>query len=360
MSWLLLLPLLASLRQAPNTEDRSFYMGFTPFPYDFSMEAVQYSYDRLKVDADMVSMHLDNGVPWPEALAGTSFQTNALDEWQMAKSRIPQGHKIYVSISPINLMRDGLALYRGEKGDMPLPGNWASYKFNSPEVRKAFLNYAIYAVRFWHPDFLNIGIEANLLKRKSPGKWRDYVELQKETYAALKEKYPRLPVFASVTGPDMLAGYTETDTKTQLEALADVEKYSDICAISVYPYMTSSLGKYPPEMLDRLFELARGKPFAIAETGFIAQDLKLSSGITIPTTPEMQQAYVKDLMKHAWKDHYIFVNYFVIRDYDALAKKVPDSDLIRLWRDTGMYDEDGQPRPALAVWRAVLAKQYRR
>lgn len=45
---------------------RSFHLGFTPFPYDISQEAVDYVYAAIADDADIIAHHFDDGVPWPE------------------------------------------------------------------------------------------------------------------------------------------------------------------------------------------------------------------------------------------------------------------------------------------------------
>ena len=59
---------------------RSFHLGFTPFPYDISQDAIDYVYARLAANADIVAHHFDEGVPWPEALAGTAYDQNIMDD----------------------------------------------------------------------------------------------------------------------------------------------------------------------------------------------------------------------------------------------------------------------------------------
>ena len=46
------------------------WTGFTPFPYDFGLSAVEETYDIAAEHSDMITFHFDNGVPWSEALAG--------------------------------------------------------------------------------------------------------------------------------------------------------------------------------------------------------------------------------------------------------------------------------------------------
>jgi hypothetical protein len=68
-----------------DPETRSFHMGFTPFPYENSLEAVNYVYDRLETDSDIINHHFDNGVPWNEALNNTPFHANIIS-WATGSS----------------------------------------------------------------------------------------------------------------------------------------------------------------------------------------------------------------------------------------------------------------------------------
>ncbi len=77
---------------------RTYRLGFTPFPYDISQAAIDYVYTAIGNDADIIAHHFDEGIPWPEALAGSAYNQNVLDDWDQRKSKTPSGHKIYVAI----------------------------------------------------------------------------------------------------------------------------------------------------------------------------------------------------------------------------------------------------------------------
>lgn len=341
-------------------ETRPFYMGFTPFPYEISLPAVLYTYDRLLNDGDLMVHHFDNGVPWVEALSGATYSDNVMQDWRFRRSSTPDDMPVYVAVTPIHLLRDGLALYRGERDDMPLPAPWDSYSFNHPDVKAAFLNYCEAIIAYFDADFFAMGIEVNVLKQNNPALWDAYLELHRETYTALKMRHPELPIFVSVTGHHLLEGYTDSDHAAQLGALADIYDYTDYLAISLYPYLTRYMTtEIPATMFDELALLAGGKPIAITETGYPAQSFEIDSGpgatIRIGGTPEKQQMYIDRLLNAASQHQFRFVVNFVLRDYDALWRSIgAKNDLSILWRDTGLYDENGRARPALATWRAWL------
>lgn len=346
-----------------NSNPRSFHLGFTPFPYDISQEAVDFSYDTIANDADIIAHHFDDGVPWPEALAGTPYDANILDDWELRKNETPVDHKVYVAITPINLNRDGLALYWGAEDNMDLPGDWAGYAFNHPNVITAFLNHAVNTIDYFEPDFLAIGIEVNLLLNNSPAKWDAYVEMHREVYAELKQRYPDLPIMASVFGLSLLDGYrSEDDHTAQMAAFQEIINYSDYYAISLYPYMSIYLtDSIPDTMYTDLFSLSN-KPIAIAETGYPAQSFSIGVGtanqIDFNSSPEKQNNYITGLLEEAESRDFVFIVNFVLRDYDALWEKIGRTDLAAVWRDTGLYDENGFSRPALRAWQTALTREH--
>ncbi len=85
--------------------------------------------------------------------------------------------------------------------------------------------------------------------------------------------------------------------------------------------------------------------------------------ITIRSNADCQKRYVEFLLSSAEAASGQFVNYFFVRDCDALWDSFlvghPYAPLARLWRDTGLYDGAGAPRPALSAWRSVFTRPRR-
>lgn len=343
----------------PNTlSERNFFMGFTPFPYDISSEAVDYVYTKLETDADIIAHHFDDGVPWVEAFADTDFHPNIITDWQYRLSRTPATHKKYVSITPISINRDALAPYKAEEGNLPLPVPWDTISFNHPYVKQAFLNYCNHVVEFFNPDYFVIGIEVNLLMKLHPDLWNSYFELHKYVYQQIKFAHPDLPVFVSFTGMDLIPEYSDADQIKQQQALNDMMPYIDIFGISVYPYISSLLtDPVPTNLFDRIFSNS-SKPVAICETGYQADTISVEGGnVIINGTPELQNNYISYLLNKAQDYDVEFVINFVLRDYDALWMAIGSPDDFRiLWKDNGLYDENGIPRIAHQTWMEWLNK----
>ena len=369
---LILLPfLILSCGKSGSDEEndpgsRCYHMGLTPFPYDVSgVDKIEYVYQKVAADADLIAHHFDNGIPWDEALNGTPYPSKVTDDWYFRKSRIPAGHKLYVAVTPVNGSRNGLAPAWNATGDnQPLAAPWSGYSFNHGNVKTAYLYYCRSVIDYFNPDCIAVGIEVNLVKHLNPSAWAAYVELQGETYAALKILYPSLPVFVTLTGAELVDGYTAADHAGQMAALADIIPFSDYYAISIHPFFAEVPGgTLPGDMFDRIFSMS-SKPACITETSFPAEELTMTAydpDITRAGTAEKQRDYFRLLLDAAQKHRLLFVVNFLVRDYDVLWQTTlgAPEDINKAWRDTGLYDQDGNPRPVLDEWKSRLALPVR-
>lgn len=366
--WLILgLLVIMTLTMAGGTvigqdeDTRSFHLGFTPFPYAISLEAVLFTYRTIAEDADLIVHHFDSGVPWPEALAGEPYQDHLRNEWTTRRNQVPDDHKLLVTVTPISISRDSLAPYWGDGEDLPLPPPFDGYSFDHPDVIQAYHNHCLEVIDFFEPDYFLMGIEVNLLMKLRPDLWDAYVTLHRSVYNALKQAHPDLPIMVSMTGMDLLEGYTDSNKADQAQAWDDIIDYTDIVGISLYPYMSSYMThRLPLQVFDELAALT-DKPIAIAETGYPAQSFHVAMGVDLQFDSDQrkQAGYIDLLLEKAQEHGFLFVVNFVLRDYDALWEAIGGrEDLTILWRDTGLYDEDGNERQALTLWREWLARPF--
>jgi hypothetical protein len=347
---------LISCDKEPQVSTRTFYMGFTPFPYAASLEAVNYTYERISADADIVDHHFDNGVPWVEAFEDRDFHPNIMTDWSYRKQHTPLGHKIYVSVAALSVERNTIAKYRSEFENMALPEPWSTYGFNNEEVKVAYLNYCKRIINFFNPDYFNMNVEANLLYFFNPASWSDFMNFQKYIYTNLKTEYPTLKIFSSVTGAHMLPGFIDGNDHVQQKlAVMQVLEYSDLYALSFYPYISSyGANPYPENIFNTLMSVS-DKPFAFAETGYAAQTLKMNimgNDITIASDLEKQDKYMRDLLRACQERKAEFVINFALRDYDSLYTHVGSYNNISIvCRDSGLIDEVGKERASFTTWK---------
>ncbi len=356
---LLAIVLLTSL-PAPTAENRTFRMGFTPFVYDMTLEAVAATDKFIGENGDVVAQHMES-VPWTEALSGAPFHPEIMKDWERRKKMARPGITIYAAVSPLDMGRAKIAAYRGEKEGMPLPLQFEGKELDDDLVKRAYLAYCRRVVEYFEPEFLGIGIEVNELFHNSPGKWPSYVALHKYVYEALKKDNPKLAVFASFTLHNMVnPGWK--DRAEMAEAFKSLMPFNDLVGFSFYPFMC---GISDPDKLDEPLAWLTsnfdtfGKPYAVAETGEATENIVLEFGgqeVTIYGSLELQRLYYEKLLKLAQDRKFKFVVSFLHRDYDALWEKIKavSPSFFIAWRDCGLLDEKGQTRPAYDVWRRYL------
>ena len=345
-------------------ETRSFYMGVTPWPADFTAVEQARAYQFINTDCDLVSHHFDDGIPYQEALSMLPMPLKLQENLQFRKANTLPGRRILLSVSALNLTRKEKAGYfeEGSVADS-VKTRWASMAFDSPQVVMAYVNYVGWLVDQLQPDFVNYGVESNL-DSWDPVKFARYKQFLSQVYSQLKLKHPGLPFFVS---------FMVYEVPQALSLSRELLPYTDYVAISAYPYssVSSSVNGntdpalFPADYFTRFAELDASKPFAIAETGYIAEDLSiLSFSLQKNGTPAWQQAYLEKLCAFAQLRKARFFVWFCYKDYDAGSQTLLAAglyqDIFGLWQDTGLYDEAGQPRPALTTWRQWMKRPYRR
>jgi len=199
----------------------------------------------------------------------------------------------------------------------------------------------------------------NLLMTQAPSLWNEYLELHKYVYQQLKTLDPQFPILVSFTGMDLVEGYTNANHSQQMQVLTDMNDYTDYCGVSLYPYLTGFVcDTIPTDMFDKIFSYLT-KPKAICETGYAADSITVYGGsIILNGSPVKQNQYITLMLDKADEYDLKFVVNFVLRDYDALWQAIgsPD-DLLKVWKDTGLYDEDGNVRIAFQNWYFWLNKK---
>lgn len=336
----------------PELETRSYLLGYTPFPYAISNEAVAFSYEKITQESDIVSQHFDDGIPWNEALKDTDFHPNIMADWQFRKTNTPINHKIFLTVTPVNFLRTGLSSYRNAESNLPLPEPWDTIKFNHADVKTAFYNFCKRIIDYFDPHYFAMGIEVNLLMANNKDLWDEYFDLHKTVYLKLKHDYPQLPIFVTQTGMDLIGGFTNPNHADQVTAFNQIMNYSDYLALSSHVFLTSLLAdSIPDHIFDEMFTLS-SKPLCISETSYPAESFSVYGGtITINGSQEKQKLFFSKLFDKAQKYNCRFIINFVIRDYDQLWQEIgsPD-DVYKLWKDTGIYDGDGNARIIKNLW----------
>lgn len=342
---------------------RGFRMGFTPFPYAATAEAIDDVYAKLQANGDVIAHHLDGGVPWPEALAGTPYDLAVEAELADRLARTGPGDVVYLAITPMNSKRSGLADYWGASQGLPRPGEWAARDFDTPEVIQAFVGYALDLIDRFGPMWFNYGIEISELAISDPDAMDRLVTFASQVYPQIKAAHPELPTFVSVA----FKGPGSPQAAEIRDAFARLLPYSDYVGVSVYPFVffghpnAGDPANLPADWLRQARDLAPDKPLVVAETAWIAEPLLIPEfGVNTAADAQDQNDYVERLLSEADALGAELVIWFFTVDFDSLWEGLLGRDPVaRIWRDTGLWDETLAPRPALSTWQAWLDRPRR-
>ena len=361
-------------------DTRPYLMGFTTWPYDITVEAVEDTYARILEHADLVTHHLMGGVPWQEALEGggtypnleghicgrlrLTFPDHDVDpdgDGVCTRPDIDGAPYIYVAADSTDSLRTDLAEYWGASENEPRTGDWADRRFGDQEVVDAYITYALDVIDRFDPDYFTYATEISELVINDPDHFDEFVGFAEQVYDALKAEHPDLPLMVSVAVK--LPG--SEDAEAIAAAMADLMPYVDVLGVSAYPYAffdhadRGDPANLPADWMSQILEIANGRPIAVTETGWIAEDLTIASfGYSEESSPENQAEFVRMLFAEAEALDALFVNWFTIADFDALWEAINRDPLASIWRDTGLLDEELEPRPAMELWLEQLARPW--
>jgi len=354
--------LIFALAASPEPT-RSFQMGFTLWPYAATNEAVQDVYQRVQDHGDIVAHHLQGGIPWSEALTNGPYPPAVVNEIQGRRSAMRADQAIYLALNSLNMARDGLPPYWAEQDNLPLPQNWAEKTFDDPDVIQAFIHFSTYLIDQFQPSYFNYGTEISELMLNDPDGYADYLVFAEQVYAALKARYPNLPLMVSIA----LKHPQSSEAQTIQSLSQDLLPFVDIIGISSYPYAFYGLDQagnpnsLPTGWLSQIKSISAQHPIAITETGWIAENLQIDTfGLNVASNPSFQNDYLEALFTESNRLNAEFLIWFCSVDFDTLWLNEMNSDPVgAIWRDTGLWDENRSARPGLILWDSWLGYSRR-
>jgi hypothetical protein len=331
---------------------RSFHLGFTPDDLLNTPDVGKTVTEALAKHSDLVAFHIGLGVPWEEALNEQPFPPvveQYLAKLSRLKDRLRRDEAVYLAVTPLKLARNGIAANWG--GDDAGTRKWKSRTFDDPETILAYTRFCRRMIRRFKPDYFAYGVEVNMLADAKPRQFEEFRSLAKQVYETLKAENPSLPIFLTF----QIDLYHKHRAR-QRPVITQLLPCSDFIAVSTYPFMEG----YTPQSLPEgwfadVASLDKTKPFAIAETGFIAEESYRNwlTGKTVEGSEAIQAAYVQRLLGCANREQARFVVWFFPQDVDAFWKEQTNPLVkwfVKTWRDSGLVDGDGRQREGLKEW----------
>ena len=347
---------------AQQQDNRAFLMSLTYQPYDWSEDAFSSTHQFIQNNADATFLYFDDGVPWPEALNDISFHENVNSDIATKSAQAKKNDKVFVGVNFLGKDRTSLASYWAQEDSMTLPDGWSQKPLNDPRVISAYTNYCKRMIKAFKPDIFVYGMEVDSINMDIKDK--DFATLKSflsSVYKELKKEFPDLTlVLTFVLLP-------EKDMQTKRGMIKELLPYTDIYAVSLYPYLFDGIAgdafKLPDNLFSQVSDYIGDKPFAIAETGFNAKRWSvLSKLIWISGNEKSQAHYVRFLLEESNKLDAVFVNWWVPRDLDELWKKMKASGadpMFSQWNSNGLLNANGEERPSYFIWKEWHEKKIR-
>lgn len=377
-------------------------------------EVARYIDDKLAQHGDLVALHMDGGVPWMEALLDPfqtydpPYPGSVIGTWRNYRSRLQPGKKLLVSINPLGIPRQLLAplwgygegfsytsdfervpngiWHDGERRLPPPPFDTLS--FDATEVKWAFLKYAIRTLDYFKPDYLCFAIEVSATDVASAEAFQRYVELHRFVFEQLKllPSAQRTKIFVSFSATSFMtdelghlstvAGYDTGSAykydemppgvrERLMEGLRSLLPYLDLVGLSYYPhygkYNAYTLNPAALPSLHRFLQQAGvpdSMPLAITESGYPA-DPYLIDSVLFAASADKQQRHLELMFYELSKlpNPVEFVVNYAVRDIDLHWQRLVEEaenprfvEFYKYFRDLGLYDGAGQPRPSLDTW----------
>lgn len=342
-------------------------MGFTPWPYDATQDAIDTTYQKIQQHGDIIDHQLMQGIPWDAALDKTAYPAAVEGDIQSRLAQTQANRAVFLAIDSLNAMRTGLAGNWTDSGEQPRTSPWDGRDFDSPEVITAYTNFALDLIERFRPAYFNYATEASeLILRKDQNQNPDLTTFNRfkifarDVYTRIKQVYPDLKLTVSI------AMKTPGSEEMRLikQEIAAILPYVDVIGVSVYPYVfynhagREDPDNLPADWLSQIKQVAPGKPVVITETGWIAQPLQIATyGIDIAGSEDSQRRYVEALLAESEQLDVEFIIWWSLIDFQALWEgALGKDDIAAIWRDIGLYDEQLQARPALSVWQQYLQR----
>jgi len=345
--------------QPSNT--RSFFMGFTPWPYEATLSAITHTYTLIQDNGDIVSHHLMSGIPWEAAYNKTPLPTNVENDISAMINQTREDKVIYLAIDSLNAARNDLAQNWGNNGEEARPSPWDTRKFNDPETIEAYSHFALSMIERFKPMYFNYAPEISELILNDNEKFNEFTAFADQVSKNIKHTYPDLPLMVSVA----LKSPNSASAVNIESGMAKLDAFIDMIGISVYPYAfyehndKGDPNTMPPDWVSQISSIAKNKPIAVTETGWIAEDLSIATfGYSETSDNNKQKEFLSTLLTNANDLSMEFVIWFSVVDYDSLWNSIlGQDDVSKLWKDTGLYDENLNSRPAMEHWRQYYLKE---
>ncbi|MBT3390515.1 MAG: hypothetical protein HN413_08895 [Chloroflexi bacterium] len=322
--------------------------GFFPSPPELTTESLLSTLDGIHQHGDVILVQ--RPVPWEAFIEASDAESQEYTDLVDLLTVASQHNLEYILvIDPLN----GL----DRRQFASLPAELEGSNFGTPEIRAAFKNYATRLAGDLQPRYLGLASEINTYADAQPADFENFVNLYRETYAAIKAVSPQTQVFVTFQWDDLnnVIPFDIADGEPfqpKWEQIEVFEPQLDLWAISSYPFVVfDSAADIPADYYTPLLTRT-DKPLAVAEGGMNSRPIG-----QFPGTPQDQSDYLNAIHQQIGSrlDFWIYlmlddINGEAYREFLAQNGMQSTADTILWFAAVGLREMDGAPKPALETW----------
>ena len=317
-------------------------MGFSPNPPRPTVQAVLQGIDLWSMRAEIAAIHEE--LPWTDLLAGMS--PDAIldrDKTQLISYLRGKGLKLYFMLD----LTDGLS--RGEEAPQLRA---LGRSITEPAVRQVYRDYALAIERKYHPEFIGLAAETNLIRAAGTAVlYSAVVQAANDAAADLRAAGRTAPLMISVQVETAWGGLTGGSYAGVEQDFQDFP-FTDALGLSSYPYFAFAQPESMPSNYYTRILNGRTLPVMVVEGGWTSASVG-----SVASNPDLQARYITrhaDLLDSV---HAIAVIQLLFADIDLSSYPPPIPANLPLFVSIGLTDSDFVGKPALAAWDALHARR---
>jgi hypothetical protein len=321
---------------------RSWSMGFSPLPPRPTVPVILQGIDLWSTRAEIAAIH--EQLPWTDLLAGMS--PDAIldrDKTGLVDYLRGKGLKLYF----MEDLTDGLS--RGEEApELRALGR----SITEPAVQQVYRAYALAIERKYHPEFLGLAAETNLIRAAgSANLYAGVVQAANDAAADLNAAGRATPILISVQVETAWGGFTGGGYVGAEQDFQDFP-FTDVLGLSSYPYFVYVQPENIP--VDYYTRVLNGRtlPVMVVEGGWTSASVG-----SIVSSPDLQFRYITRHAQLLDSVHASAVIQLQYADLDLSTFPPPLPANLPLFVNIGLTDSDFNAKPALAAWDALHARR---
>jgi hypothetical protein len=335
------------VRPSPEGDPRHFAMGFSTMPAEETVPSYISAFATAARYGELVM--IDRAPPWEEFFPNRqpSDATNSTTRLEADLLRQYDGLSLIFAIDPTDPL-----VQRERVANLPAsvsPGEG----FANVDLRNAFVAYAGYVVRNYHPKYLVLGVEINMLRNRNPDQFQQFVSLYNETYDSIKASHPDVKIFPTFQLEDLLGSLGDVHAP-QWEVLDAFRGRMDVLAFSSYPYLAG---------IRTAAELHEDYYSQIAQQGFDGEIMLLDAGYPsapiagerISGTEADQDAFLQRILSDAEAAGFSGLVWRA-----ALDPQYANAGQLAVFKSIGLRQGDGTNKQAWNTWETWSLRPYER